>query len=175
MGIELTLVTSEEAPLGLFGARASEAIGELLETRGIASQLPATPAGFEDGILRLAPEGEIEVAAVVALPRLEGPRLPGLPCDRNGFVPSAVATIRAREVASGPRPAGVSAFSLRQPRSCRLVATTHPHACVQALSSRVRLSLDSVDRLSDTDSFGLLVITGLTAEAAPVSGAREEA
>ncbi len=88
MGVELTLVTPEEAPLGLFGARASEAIGELLETRGIALQLRATPAGFEEGILRFAPEGEIEVAAVVALPRLEGPRLPGLPCDRNGFVPT---------------------------------------------------------------------------------------
>jgi sulfide:quinone oxidoreductase len=88
MGVELTLVTPEEAPLGLFGARASEAIGELLETRGIALRLGATPAGFEDGILRLAPEGEIEVAAVVALPRLEGPRLPGVPCDRNGFVPT---------------------------------------------------------------------------------------
>jgi sulfide:quinone oxidoreductase len=88
MGIELTLVTPEEAPLGLFGARASEAIAELLEARGIALQLRATPASFEDGILRLAPEGQIEAAAVVALPRLEGPRLPGLACDRNGFVPT---------------------------------------------------------------------------------------
>jgi hypothetical protein len=33
----------------------------------------------------------------------------------------------------------VSAFAQRQPRSCRLVATTRPHAGVQALSSSVRL------------------------------------
>ena len=88
MGIELTLVTPEEAPLGLFGTRASEAIGELLETRGIGLQLRATPVSFEEGLLRLAPEGQIKTAAVVALPRLEGPRLAGIPCDPNGFVPT---------------------------------------------------------------------------------------
>jgi len=88
MGVELTLVTPEEAPLGLFGTRASEAIRELLETRGIALQLGATPVRFEDGVLRLAPDGQIEAEAAVALPRLEGPRLPGVPCDPNGFVPT---------------------------------------------------------------------------------------
>ncbi len=88
MGIELTLVTPEEAPLGLFGTRASEAIGELLEARGIGLQLRATPVSFEEGLLGLAPEGEIETAAVVALPRLEGPRLAGIPNDPNGFVPT---------------------------------------------------------------------------------------
>src|SRR6266540_1626122 len=56
MGVELTLVTPEEAPLGLFGARASEAIRELLETRGIALHLRATPVSFEEGVLRLAPD-----------------------------------------------------------------------------------------------------------------------
>ncbi len=88
MGIELTLVTPEEAPLGLFGTRASEAIGELLEARGIGLQLRATPVSFEKGLLGLAPEEEIETAAVVALPRLEGPRLAGIPNDPNGFVPT---------------------------------------------------------------------------------------
>jgi sulfide:quinone oxidoreductase len=88
MGVELTLVTPEEAPLGLFGARASEAIRELLETRGIALHLRATPVSFEEGVLRLAPDGQVEAAEVVALPRLEGPRLAGVHCDRNGFVPT---------------------------------------------------------------------------------------
>ena len=87
-GLELTLVTPEEAPLGLFGSRASEAIRELLETRGIALRTHSTPMSFEEGALRLAPEGEIEGAAVVALPRLEGPRLAGVPCDPQGFVPT---------------------------------------------------------------------------------------
>jgi sulfide:quinone oxidoreductase len=88
IGVELTLVTPEEAPLALFGTRASEAIRELLEARGIALRVRATPLSFAEGELRFAPEGLIPVAAVVALPRLEGPRLAGLPCDANGFVPT---------------------------------------------------------------------------------------
>jgi sulfide:quinone oxidoreductase len=88
MGVELTLVTPEEAPLSLFGTRASEAIRELLTTRGIALRTHSSPLSFEAGALRLAPAGEIEAEAVVALPRLEGPRLPGVPCDANGFVPT---------------------------------------------------------------------------------------
>jgi sulfide:quinone oxidoreductase len=87
-GLELTLVTPEEAPLGLFGSKASEAIRELLETRGIALRTHSTPMSFKEGALRLAPEGEIEGAAVIALPRLEGPRLAGVPCDPQGFVPT---------------------------------------------------------------------------------------
>ena len=57
-------------------------------TRGIALQVGATPVRFEDGVLRFTPDGRIEAAAVVALPRLEGPRLPGVPCDPSGFVPT---------------------------------------------------------------------------------------
>ncbi len=76
MGVELALVTPEEAPLGLFGTRASEAIRELLEARGIALRVQTTPLSFKEGVLRLAPAGQIETAATVALPRLEGPRPP---------------------------------------------------------------------------------------------------
>jgi sulfide:quinone oxidoreductase len=87
-GVELTLVTPEEAPLGIFGARAIEAIHGLLETREIALRTQATPLHFEEGVLTLTPAAQIETEAVVALPRLEGPRLAGIPCDPNGFVPT---------------------------------------------------------------------------------------
>jgi sulfide:quinone oxidoreductase len=87
-GVELTLVTPEEEPLGVFGREASEAIGELLEARGIAIHLGTTTVGFEDGVLKTTPDDGIEAERVVALPRLEGPRLPGLPCDRDGFLPT---------------------------------------------------------------------------------------
>jgi hypothetical protein len=69
-GVELTLVTPEEAPLGIFGARASEAIRELFETREIALRTQATPLRFEEGVLTLTPAAQIETGAVVALPRL---------------------------------------------------------------------------------------------------------
>jgi len=61
---------------------------ELLETRGIALRTQSTPVSFEEGLLRLSPRGQVEVGAVVALPRLEGPKLAGIPCDREGFVPT---------------------------------------------------------------------------------------
>jgi len=88
MGVELTVVTPEETPLGLFGAVASGAIRELLETRGIGLRTHATPLSFEAGALRLTPEGEIETDRVVALARLAGPGLEGIPADRDGFVPT---------------------------------------------------------------------------------------
>ena len=87
-GIELSLVTPEEAPLAVFGAKASEAIRDLFETREIPLRTKITPVQFSEGILSLTPEGQIETEAVVALPRLEGPHLPGVPCDPNGFVPT---------------------------------------------------------------------------------------
>jgi sulfide:quinone oxidoreductase len=88
MEIALTLVTAEESPLAIFGTRATEEMGELLETRGIALRTQSTPVSFEEGLLRLSPRGQVEVEAVVALPRLEGPKLAGIPCDREGFVPT---------------------------------------------------------------------------------------
>ena len=85
---ELTVVTPEEQPLGLFGTRASEAIALLLEMRGIGLRTATTPLGFEDGVLEPAGGGEIAADAVVALPKLEGPSLEGITQDEHGFVPT---------------------------------------------------------------------------------------
>ena len=86
-GVEIVLVTPEERPLALFGSEASDAIGQLLAVRRITSHLRTTPVRFEAGVLRVAPDGEIEADRVIALPRLQGPRLAGLPCDSDGFLP----------------------------------------------------------------------------------------
>jgi sulfide:quinone oxidoreductase len=85
---ELTVVTPEEHPLELFGTKASEAMALLLETRGIGLRTASTAVAFEDGVLRLAEGGEIAADAAVALPKLEGPRLDGIPQDEHGFVPA---------------------------------------------------------------------------------------
>jgi sulfide:quinone oxidoreductase len=88
VGIPITLVTPEEAPLALFGPGASDAIGELLELRGIDVRPNTTPLSFEHGLLRVAPGEDIAVERLVALPRLEGPRIHGLTHDKDGFVPT---------------------------------------------------------------------------------------
>jgi sulfide:quinone oxidoreductase len=88
MEVELTLVTPEEAPLAIFGRVAAEALGELLEARGIGLRLRTTPFRFEHGALQLMPADALDADAVIALPRAEGPFLSGLPTDVAGFVPT---------------------------------------------------------------------------------------
>jgi sulfide:quinone oxidoreductase len=85
---ELTVVTPEEQPLAVFGFQASEAMGRLLELRGINVRRSSAPVAYEDGVLRLTDGGAIAADAVVALPKLEGPRLDGIPQDEHGFVPT---------------------------------------------------------------------------------------
>lgn len=83
---KITIVTPEDAPLELFGRRAAEQMGHLLEERGIEVLTGAHPVRFEAGRLRIAPGEEIEADAVISLPRLEGRRIGGIPHDPDGFV-----------------------------------------------------------------------------------------
>jgi sulfide:quinone oxidoreductase len=85
--VEIAIVTPEDQPLNLFGAGASEAIAELLALRGIEVRTGTVPLGFADGVLRIAPDGQgVQADAVIALPKLEGTRIEGLPADSEGFV-----------------------------------------------------------------------------------------
>jgi sulfide:quinone oxidoreductase len=87
-GVAISVVTPEEAPLAVFGRAAGDAVRELLEARGIELRLGATPLAFRDGALAVAPAGTVAADRVVALPRLEGPRLEGVLHDPNGFIPT---------------------------------------------------------------------------------------
>jgi sulfide:quinone oxidoreductase len=87
-GVEVVLVTPEEHPLALFGPTASGAVSELLASRGIAVETLAAARRFDRGSLILAGQGPLGVDACVALPQLEGPRLPGIPHDAKGFIPT---------------------------------------------------------------------------------------
>jgi sulfide:quinone oxidoreductase len=83
---DVTIVTPEDHPLAMFGPPASSAVAELLELRAIAVEHGVTPVEWRDGQLHVVPERRLETDAVVALPRLEGPALPGVPQDESGFV-----------------------------------------------------------------------------------------
>jgi sulfide:quinone oxidoreductase len=72
--VALALVTPEESPLALFGSRASAAVAELLEQRRIE---------FHTGTYE-----DLSADAVVALPRLAGLPIEGLPSDAAGFIPT---------------------------------------------------------------------------------------
>jgi sulfide:quinone oxidoreductase len=84
---ELILVTHEDEPLGLFGSRASTATASLLSVRGIAVLSGRYPSAYTEGRLELIPDGDLAVDRVVALPRLHGPAIPGLPHTADGFTP----------------------------------------------------------------------------------------
>jgi sulfide:quinone oxidoreductase len=83
---QITVVTPEDAPLELFGARASRQMASLLEQRGVEVVAGAHPDRFDRGRLRTAPGKEIDADAVVSLPRLQGRRIAGIPQDADGLI-----------------------------------------------------------------------------------------
>jgi sulfide:quinone oxidoreductase len=85
--VELTLVTPESSALGLFGGAASTHVGDLLAERGIALETDTyvREAGA-DGVALGPARRTLAADRVVALPRLEGPHLRGVPSDPDGFI-----------------------------------------------------------------------------------------
>jgi len=87
--VAITVYTHEEAPLGIFGAAASAALGEDLAEAGVAVRTAVRVAESADGHLLVDPGGEdLRDQRVVALPRAVGHPVDGLPSDDRGFVPS---------------------------------------------------------------------------------------
>lgn len=87
LDLAIELVTRESAPLGLFGREASAAVAQRLADAGVHLRTGAFATEFAEGKLWLELEGPLEADLVIALPRLAGPWLPGLPHDEHGFVP----------------------------------------------------------------------------------------
>jgi sulfide:quinone oxidoreductase len=85
-GVSLILVTAEARPLALFGVSASDAVRALLAAHGITLCAGSYPVRYDGTRLELVPTATLQVDRVVALPRLEGPRILGLPQDNHGFV-----------------------------------------------------------------------------------------
>jgi sulfide:quinone oxidoreductase len=84
--VELAFVTPEQAPLSLFGEAAGYAVRDLLSDHSISLHTGRYPARYEAGILELVPDTTLAAERVVALPRLEGPRILGIPQNADGFI-----------------------------------------------------------------------------------------
>ena len=87
--VELTVVTPDDAPLAVFGANVSDAVGKLLDRAGItvhASTVASVPAAQT---LQLEPQDvELRPDRIVALPKISGPGIRGLPSGSgDGFIP----------------------------------------------------------------------------------------
>ena len=92
------MITPEDAPLAIFGTQATQSLIALLEETGIQLHAGVYAEQTGQGSLELRPTGEhIEVDRIVALPRLEGRPVDGLPADALGFLPiDEYARVRGR-------------------------------------------------------------------------------
>ena len=86
-GVALALVTPESSPLQLFGREASDHVAVLLAEHGIAFHGGAYAAEARPGELLLVGDEIVPCERVVALPRLEGRQIGGIPQTFEGFVP----------------------------------------------------------------------------------------
>jgi sulfide:quinone oxidoreductase len=85
--VALTIITAETGPLAVFGDAVSAALTEILRRAGITIIVGAEVAESA-GELILRPGGQgLRFDRVVALPRLRGPGIEGLPADADGFLP----------------------------------------------------------------------------------------
>ena len=80
-------MTPEAEPLQLFGSAASDAARALLDENGVEFRAAAYTGKFADGELELIPDGSLPADRVVALPRLQGAPIDGLPQTVYGFIP----------------------------------------------------------------------------------------
>lgn len=85
LSTRIRLLSAERAPLELFGAPASETVGEVLTKAEIEFAGGSEPVVISDTMVMT--NGHWHTTdRIVSLPRLAGPRLPGLPCDWAGFI-----------------------------------------------------------------------------------------
>lgn len=84
---DITVVTAEPAPLAALGAEAGDAVEAALARAGVDLVTDTAATVAIDGALQTRGSGLIGADVVIALPTLEGPRIPGLPADGDGFIP----------------------------------------------------------------------------------------
>lgn len=87
--VEVTVVTPDPAPLAVFGSAVSEAVAKLLADAGIAVHTATVARIPAAGRLELTPGGgELAPDRIVAMPRVVGAEIRGLPgVGAHGFVP----------------------------------------------------------------------------------------
>ena len=86
--LRLRLLTPESKPLSILGHRASDAVAAVLSARHILVKTSSVVVEDRNEELHLAPHGPpVHAGVVLALPKICGPRLAGVPDDPGGFIP----------------------------------------------------------------------------------------
>jgi sulfide:quinone oxidoreductase len=84
---DIVVATSEHEPLQVLGPAAGEAVRGALDAAGIDLVTSATAVSALEGALRLEDGRLVAADYVVALPKLVGPSIGGLPQDDDGYIP----------------------------------------------------------------------------------------
>jgi sulfide:quinone oxidoreductase len=127
---EIAVVTPETSPLALFGPEAGAAMDTLFAECGVTVRTASYPGLFESGTLKLVPRGRIRADRVVALPKLVGPAIPGVPGDPRGFV-ATDETGRVPDVEGLYAAGDVTAFPIKQGG----IATQQADAAAQTIAA----------------------------------------
>ena len=110
----VSIVTPEEEPLGVFGPAARTAVMPMLDVLGIDLITNAQPREVVARGLRLEGGTTVDAGSVVTVADIAARPVPGLPMDRDGFVPvdlhGQVSRARRGVYAAGE----VTSFPLRQ-------------------------------------------------------------
>jgi sulfide:quinone oxidoreductase len=136
-GIEISVVTPEAEPLQVFGPPASDAIRRLLSDRGVALWTGAYCDQVVDDMLRLIPDGALAVDRCVALPRLMGPPIDGIPQTVHGFVP-VDAHCRVHGIDDVYAAGDITSFTVKQGG----IATQQADAAAEAIAAAVGVDIE---------------------------------
>ena len=85
--LDITIITAEQGPLAVFGENVSVAVGGLLADGDIQTIVGADVESSSGGLTVHPGERQLQFDRVVAIPRLVGPAVPGLPANADGFLP----------------------------------------------------------------------------------------
>jgi len=85
--LAVTLVTAEPEPLAAFGAPAGAMIRDEFAASGIELICGVAARVPSDRIVELRHGRRLRASRVIHLPGVAGPRLAGVPCDPDGFIP----------------------------------------------------------------------------------------
>jgi sulfide:quinone oxidoreductase len=85
--LNVSIITAEQRPLGVFGEAVSTAVSELLREAGVTLIVESRVTHFDAGVVVNPGHRELRFDHVIAVPRLAGPAIGGLPADAAGFIP----------------------------------------------------------------------------------------
>ena len=136
--LELSLITPEEHPLGIFGSTASAATRQLLDNAAVTLHTASYGVPSRPGWLDISPGGrKMRVDRVVTEPRLAGPQPRGVPSDHEGFIHTD-AHGRVPELDRVFAAGDATAFPIKQGG----LATQQADAVAEAIAALVGVDID---------------------------------